>query len=458
MTQAPVVRFAPSPTGRLHVGNIRTAMFNWLFSKPEGTFVLRLDDTDAVRSTQAFADGILEDLNWLGIVPDRVERQSDRFAAYGVAADRLKSAGLLYPCYETPDQIERSRKRLMARGKPPVYDRAALKLSAEDRAQLEADGHKPHWRFLLPNFGDDPFVTQRTEVVFDDIYRGRQVVDLASMSDPVLQREDGTWLYTLPSVVDDRDMGITHVLRGGDHVANTGVQIALFQALGAEVIPQFGHHNLLTDTDGEGLSKRKGSVSIEHLRQSGVEPIAVASLSVLTGTDKDVVALEGLGELGAHFQGASVSKGPARFNEQELATLNERVLHSMPYNVANRRLKALGLDLDETAWNLFRENLTRFDDIMDWTPVISGSISCEIEADDKDFIALAGDRLPADPWPDDVWSGWTSDLKAASGRKGKALFMPLRKALTGKSHGPDMGALLPLIGRERALERLRKAA
>jgi glutamyl-tRNA synthetase len=457
MTKISTVRFAPSPTGRLHVGNIRTAMFNWLFAKPDGVFVLRLDDTDHERSTREFAKGIVEDLTWLGITPDRIERQSDRFDAYEKAARQLRDAGLLYPCYETPDQIERSRKRLMARGRPPVYDRAALMLTDDERAALEAEGRKPHWRFLLQNFANNPFETTRTDVTFDDVYRGEQVVDLASMSDPVLRREDGTWLYTLPSVVDDRDMGITHVIRGGDHVANTGVQIALFRALGVENIPTFGHHNLLTDSEGEGLSKRKESVSIQQLRQNGYEPIAVTSLSVLTGTDKDVVTLADTDALREHFQSAKVSKGPARFNEQELNALNERVLHAMPYSVAQAGLRAAGVEVSDDAWALFRENLTKFSDIVDWAPVIDGTVSPAIEPEDRDFIAQALEELPAAPWDHGTWSAWTGALKNSSGRKGRTLFMPLRKALTGREHGPDMGALLPLIGPELAHERLADA-
>ncbi len=457
MTQAPIVRFAPSPTGRLHIGNIRTAMFNWLFAQsatPAGQYVLRLDDTDTARSTEEFAQGIVDDLTWLGIVPGRTERQSARVELHDAAAQKLRDVGLLYACYETPDEIDRKRKRLMARGRPPVYDRAGLLLSDSEKAAFEAEGRKPHWRFLLPNFDGDPSQPHRTEVNFDDVFRGRQTVDLASMSDPVLVREDGTYLYTLPSVVDDLDMGITHVLRGGDHIANTGAQIALMRALGAEALPAFGHHNLLTGADGEGLSKRTGALSVAELREKGMEPMAVAIMSTLTGTDRDIAPIQSLPELARTFSGASVSKSPARFDPTELEALNERLLHTMPYETASKRFGALGIDVSEAFWLLARENLAHFDDITAWTPIVNGEIEGDIADDDRDFLAQAGTLLPAEPWPDTVWQDWTASVKAKTGRKGGALFMPLRKALTGRKNGPDMASLLPLIGRERTIRRL----
>ena len=454
MTDKITVRFAPSPTGRLHIGNIRTAICNWLYCKPGGRYILRLDDTDTARSTQAFADGIVQDLAWLGVVPDLVERQSDRKAKHDAAADALRAAGLLYPCYETPDEIERKRKRAMARGKPPVYDRAALKLTSEERAALEAEGRKPHWRFLLPNFDSDPFTPTRTDIQFEDIFRGTQIVDLASMSDPVLIREDGTYLYTLPSVVDDLDMGVTHVIRGGDHVTNTGAQIAIMQALGAVELPAFGHHNLLIRSDGEGLSKRSGALSVAQLRENGFEPTAISAMAALTGTDRDVVAVQTLSELGEAFDGASISKSPARFDPDELAMLNERIVHAMPYEMAAPRLNEAEGVVSEEFWNLVRENLGKFSDINGWKSIVGGDVVSLIDDDDRDFLSKAAELLPDDPWDGDIWKTWTSSLKAETNRKGKGLFMPLRKALTGKEHGPDMGALLPLIGREKTIHRL----
>jgi glutamyl-tRNA synthetase len=451
----PTVRFAPSPTGRLHIGNIRTALYNWLFAKQNGgDFILRLDDTDQERSTEAFAQGIVEDLAWLGMVPDRTAKQSDRFSTYDAVAEDLRNKGLLYPCYESADEIDRKRKRLMARGLPPVYDRAALKLTDEEKAELEAQGKRPHWRFLLPNFAEDPFTTQRSEIRFDDVMRGEQTVDLASMSDPVLIREDGTYLYTLPSVVDDIDMGVTHVIRGGDHITNTGAQIAIFEAVGGPV-PQFGHHNLLQDASGEGLSKRTGALSIASLRESGFEPMAVASLATLIGTGQAVEACGSINELARVFDPSKVSKSNAKFSVGELDGLNDKLLHEMDYAAAQSRLAALEADLGEDFWLAVRPNIHRFEQVREWADIVEGRFSAKALADeDAEFIAKAAELVPAEPWGEDVWPQWTGALKAETGRKGRQLFMPLRLALTGQDHGPDMRQLMPVIGWERTRRRL----
>ncbi len=452
---APTVRFAPSPTGRLHIGNIRTALINWLFaSASDGCFILRLDDTDVERSTEAFAQGIIDDLAWLGVEPHRTERQSDRFKIYDEAADKLREAGLLYACYETPDEIERRRKRLMARGLPPVYDRAALKLTDEEKAAFEAEGRTPHWRFLLPNFSSTPFETQRTDVHWDDVMRGQQTVDLASMSDPVLIRGNGSYLYTLPSVVDDLDMGVTHVIRGGDHVTNTGAQIALFEALGGPA-PRFGHHNLLMSASGEGLSKRKGALSIASLREAGLEPMAVASLATLIGTGQAVEACASLEELNSVFDPTKVSKSDAKFDDNDLGALNEKLLQSMSYERALPRLKEADADLGESFWLAIRANLSKFGEAVDWQKIVEGQFEpVEVLAEDAEFLAAAAELLPAEPWGEDVWAQWTNALKQETGRKGRGLFMPLRKALTGLDHGPELAQLLPVIGWERTRRRL----
>lgn len=451
----PIVRFAPSPTGRLHIGNLRPALFNWLFAMQQGgSFVLRLDDTDIERSTEEFAEAIVSDLAWIGIEPNRTEKQSDRFALYDAAADKLRDAGLLYPCYESADEVDRRRKRLMARGLPPVYDRAALKLTDDEKQAFESEGRKPHWRFLLPNFAETPFETQRTEVHFDDVIRSDQTVDLASMSDPVLIRGDGTYLYTLPSVVDDIDMGISHVIRGGDHIANTGVQIALFKALNAEP-PVFGHHNLLQDTSGGGLSKRLGSFSLGSLKDDGFEPMAVSSLAVLTGTSQAVTPCATMADLAKVFDITSASKSDARFDQGELRSINERLLHTMSYEVATSRLVDANADLGETFWNAVRENLEKFEDVKQWAGIVVGDFEpVEPLEEDRDYLAIASELLPAEPWSGTVWQDWTAALKAETGRKGRALFMPLRKVLTGLDRGPELAALLPLIGREETSRRL----
>ncbi|HEV7417741.1 MAG TPA: glutamate--tRNA ligase, partial [Tianweitania sediminis] len=337
------VRFAPSPTGMIHIGNARTALFNWLFAlKSGGQFIQRFDDTDVARSKQEYADAILEDLHWLGIRPTLVDYQSRRFAIYDAAVGRLKDSGLLYACYETPEELELRRKIRLSRKLPPVYGREALKLSSADISALEAEGRRPHWRFLLPNYETDPFATQRTEVRWEDVVRGPQTVDLASMSDPVLMREDGSYLYTLPSVVDDIDLGITHVIRGDDHVTNTGAQIALFKALGATP-PAFGHHNLLTTSTGEGLSKRTGALSIAGLREAGIEPMAVASLAVLIGTSESVEPVPTMEALADKFDPAATSKSAAKFDPAEVGVLNRALIHQMPFDAVEVRLRDLGI-------------------------------------------------------------------------------------------------------------------
>lgn len=451
------VRFAPSPTGYIHIGNTRTALSNWLFAKKNGgKFILRYDDTDVERSKEEYAHAIAVDLDWLGVKPDRVEYQSKRFDVYGKAVEKLKQAGLLYACYETADELERRRKLRLARRLPPVYGREGLKLTEEEKVAFEAEGRKPHWRFLLPNFVSDPFATQRTEVHWDDLVRGPQTVDLASMSDPVLVREDGTYLYTLPSVVDDIDLGVTHIIRGDDHVTNTGVQIAIFEALGAKA-PVFGHHNLLTTISGEGLSKRTGALSVGSLREVGFEPMAVASLAVLIGTSENVSAAPNMESLAERFDLASISKSSAKFDPAELDTLNRALLHEMPYSEAQPRLTTLGISGDkaEAFWLAVRGNLDRFKDVEHWWAIVDGDLPNvpELTSEDHDFLKEAFALLPPAPWDHQTWRRWTEVVKAATGRKGKSLFMPLRLALTGQAHGPELADLLVLIGPERTLTR-----
>jgi glutamyl-tRNA synthetase len=439
----PVVRFAPSPTGLIHIGNIRVALLNALYARREGgTFVLRYDDTDLARSKQEYADAIAEDLAWLGIVPDVMVRQSDRFPLYEDVAQRLRETGRLYPAYETAEELEFRRKRQLARGQPPIYDRAALKLSEEERQRFEAEGRRPHWRFRLDH----------KPVAWSDLVRGESHVDCASLSDPVLIREDGTYLYTLPSVADDIDLKITHVIRGEDHVTNTAVQIQIFEALDAP-LPVFGHHNLLTTASGEGLSKRLGHLSIRGLREAGLEPQALASLAVLVGSAEAVRAVPTLDELAALIDFGHISRAPAKFAEEELEQLNARLVHEMSYDAVRERLATLGVGGGEPFWLAVRTNLTRVADAAEWWRVVEGPVTPVIE--NPGFIAQAATALPPEPFDTATWKTWTEAVKAATGAKGRALFMPLRQALTGLDHGPEMTALLPLIGRERAEARLR---
>lgn len=451
------VRFAPSPTGNIHIGNARSALFNWLFAlKNRGRFIQRFDDTDVERSTQAFANSILYDLHWLGIFPDTVQYQSKRFAIYDEAVERLKQVGLLYACYETPEELDLRRKIRRTRGLPPVYGREALKLTAEEKAAFEADGRRPHWRFLLPNFDQDPFETRRTEVHWLDLIRGEETVDLASLSDPVLVRADGTYLYTLPSVVDDIDFGVTHVIRGDDHVTNTGVQIALFRALGA-VPPAFGHHNLLTTVAEEGLSKRTGALSIGNLRETGIEAMAVASLAVLIGTSENVSAYADMAELAQHFDPAQTSKSAAKFDPAELTVLNRSLLHKMPFEQARERLAALAISGEkaENFWLAVRGNIDTLADASSWWKMIKDGPAerPEFSEEERVFLHQAFDLLPEEPWDRSTWKAWTDAVREATGRKGKALFMPIRLALTGLGSGPELADLLPLLGREGTLAR-----
>ncbi|ACB97226.1 glutamate--tRNA ligase [Beijerinckia indica] len=442
----PIVRFAPSPTGRIHIGNARPALLNFLFArKYHGEFILRFDDTDLERSKEEYAASIEVDLAWLGITPDRTLRQSQRFALYREAAEVLRSKGRLYPCYETAEELDRKRKRQQARGLPPIYDRAALALSEADRAKLEAEGRRPHWRFKL-----DPGIAR-----WDDLIRGESHIDAASLSDPILLREDGSYLYTLPSVVDDIDCKITHVIRGEDHVTNTAVQIQLFEALaGHGHVPVFGHHNLLSSASGEGFSKRTGSLSIGSLRDQGFESLAVAAAAVLTGSSVAVHPVKSLDELVAGFDLASLSRTQARFDPAELANLSARTLHQLDFETVRDRLAAHDITgyKAKAFWEAVRGNLTVFLDCIDWWRVVEGEIPPVTE--DTAFLDLAKNNLPEEPWDEKAWSSWTGRLKDQTGRKGKALFHPLRLALTGRETGPELAALLPLIGRLKATARL----
>jgi len=451
------VRFAPSPTGNIHIGNARTALFNWLYAlKNAGRFILRFDDTDVARSRQEYSDQIERDLHWLGIHPDGVFRQSDRFDLYAAAAERLKTAGALYPCYETPEELELKRKILLSRRLPPVYGREALRLDDADRAKLEAEGRKPYWRFLLPNFDGDPFAPRRTEVRWHDLVRGEETVDLASVSDPALVREDGTYLYTFTSAVDDIDLGISTIIRGDDHVTNTGVQIALFKALGSEP-PAFGHHNLLIAASGEGLSKRTGALSIMSLKESGIEPMAVASLATLIGTSESVTAAPSMAALAEHFDLSATSKSASKFDPEELTVLNKALLHHMSFEQARDRLRSLGVpdDKAEPFWLTLRGNLDIFADAGRWWRIVSTGPEALPELSDEDcaFVRAAFDLLPPEPWDRNTWKAWTDSVEEATGRKGRVLYHPLRVALTGLPSGPELSDLLPLLGREGTLDR-----
>jgi len=434
------VRFAPSPTGKLHVGNVRAALVNWLFARQQGgIFVLRIDDTDVARSTKEYEDAIRTDLTWLGLKWDETFCQSDRFSRYDEVVMALKAAGRLYPCYETADELDMKRKIQMGRGKPPVYDRAALDLTLEERTAYEQEGRKAHWRFKLE-------VPARID--WTDLIRGDVSIDLASVSDPILIRGDGSYLYTLPSVVDDFDYGITHIVRGEDHVTNSAVQVQLFEAIGGKA-PEMAHFALLTGKGGEGLSKRHGAMSIEEYRdEAGLEPMSVVSLLARVGTSEPIEAFVNPAPLIEGFDFAKFGRSTAKLDPAELESLNAKILHITPFDAIADRLEGI----DESFWNAIRPNLSKLSDIQEWQLMVNGPVAPIIE--DAEHIAITRQLLPEGSLDAGSWKLWTDAIKAETGVKGRDLFMPLRHALTGQKHGPDMASLLPLIGREKILARL----
>jgi glutamyl-tRNA synthetase len=437
-----VTRFAPAPTGRLHVGNIRTALHNWLWARRHGgRFILRFDDTDRERSTEENAEAIRADLAWLGLDADEEYRQSARFDRYDAALDRLRAAGRAYPAYETAQELDLKRKVQLSRGKPPVYDRAALELSEAERSALEGEGRRPHWRFRLDH---------QAPIEWDDLVRGRQHFDPALLSDPVIRREDGSWLYMLPSSVDDIEMGVTHVVRGEDHVTNTALQIQMFEALAAQP-PAFAHEALLVGSEGK-LSKRLGSLGVEALREAGIEPAALIAKLGRIGTSLPVEPFVDSAPLVASFDFATFGRAPARFDLDELTALNARIVHQLPYeNVADR----LPPGMAAADWEAIRPNLKTVADAGDWWEILHGHVEAPAAEEDRDLLDAAAELAATIDWSTEPWRQLTAGLKARTGRVGKALFLPLRRALTGRDSGPEMAALLPLIGRDEAIARLR---
>ncbi|MET0374134.1 MAG: glutamate--tRNA ligase [Rhizorhabdus sp.] len=440
-----VTRFAPSPTGRLHVGNIRTALHNWMWARKHGgRFLLRLDDTDIERSTAENAEAIRADLTWLGLAPDDSVRQSDRFALYEARFEALRAGGHVYPCYESAEELELKRKILAGRGLPPIYDRAALALSDAERAAHEAEGRRPHWRFKLDH---------ATPIHWDDLIRGPQNLDPRLLSDPVIRRADGSWLYMLPSAIDDIDMGVTHVVRGEDHVTNTGLQLQMFAAMGSAP-PAFAHEALLVGSEGK-LSKRLGSLGCDAFREEGIEPAALIALLARIGTSLPVEPVTDPAALLDSFDFARFGRAPARFDLDELKALNARILHALPFEAVASRLPA---GMDAAAWDAIRPNLSTVAEASDWWAVVKNAPNVSVAEEDRDYLARAATIAGDAEWNDGTWKALTGALGVETGRKGKSLFLPLRIALTGREHGPDMNALLPLIGKDRAVERLRRAA
>ncbi len=447
-------RFAPSPTGRLHVGNIRTALHNWMLARQAGgTFILRIDDTDAERSREDYVEAIRADLTWLGLGWDREERQSARLDRYEAAFTALRAAGRIYPCYETAQELDVKRKIALGRGLPPIYDRASLKLTEAERAAREAEGIAPHWRFLLDH---------AEPIVWQDGIRGTQKFDAAQLSDPVIRRADGSWLYMMPSAVDDIDMGVTQVLRGEDHVSNTAVQIQIFTALfgagfaagegAAQTLPAFAHEALLVGREGK-LSKRLGSLGCDAFRERDIEPEAIIALLARLGTSQPVEPVADRAVLTASFDLSTFGRAPAKFDEEDLERLNAGIVHQLPFEAVAARLPE---GMDAAGWRAVRPNLAHLGEAAEWWRLVTGPVmQPEFSAEDKAFLQQAAGALV---WDDNPWGALTNALKEATGRKGRALFLPLRQALTGMDHGPDMGELLPLIGEAEARARLSRAA
>lgn len=433
------VRFAPSPTGLLHVGNIRTALVNWLFARQQGgAFLLRIDDTDAGRSRGEYVAAIREDLRWLGLQWDEEARQSQRMERYAAAADKLRAQGRLYACYETPEELEMQRRMLASRGRPPIYNRAGRALTEAQKADYEAGGRKAHYRFLL----------DESEAAWDDLIRGATRFQAAHLSDPVLLREDGVPVYTLASVVDDGELGITHVIRGEDHVSNTAVQIQLFRALGFEP-PRFAHMALLKTKEG-GMSKREGGSDIRSLREAGILPMAINSLLAKLGTSDAVRPCLDVMELAQGLDFGKFGRAAVQYDPAELAALSEQLLRRLPLSDVQA---ALDIE-DEALWHSVRPNVGSLEEAREWLAILRGELATGAAGEDAQFLRDAAGHLPPAPWSEATYDQWIAALKPASGRSGKALFLPLRRALTGREHGPELKKLLPLLGREKVIERL----
>jgi len=434
------VRFAPSPTGFMHIGNTRTALFNWLWAKKlGGRFMLRIDDTDKLRSKKEYEDAIRDSLQWLGLTWEEEARQSARSDRYNEVTERLKAAGRIYPCYETPEELEFKRKRALAKGLPPIYDRQALSYTAQDIAGFKAEGRKPHYRFkLLPG-----------EIKWTDMVRGEVCYEADKLSDPVIIREDGSFLYHLPSVIDDVDFGITHIVRGEDHVTNTASQIQMFEALGGTV-PAFAHLPLLTGKEGK-LSKRLGSLGVSDLRAEGVEAMAISSFLAKLGTSEAIEPFYDLDSLAQTLDFGKIGRAQPKFDEDELKHFNTKLVHGLSYKQVQDRV-----DVDAGFWEAVKANLNIVADVAVWADICHRKITPVIE--DENLTNMAAEMLPPEPWTEETWTQWINRVKERSGKKGRELFHPIRKALTAQENGPELKILLPLIGREKALQRLRGIA
>lgn len=437
-----ITRFAPSPTGLLHVGNIRTALFNYLFSlKDAGEFILRIDDTDTERSKIEYADQILRDLDWLGIKLDKIYKQSERIEIYNKYFQELIDNNLIYKCFESPEELDTKRKRLVARRMPPIYDRSSLYLSESEIKKYLDEGRKPYWRFKLSG----------KRINFEDLIRGNVSVDTSAQSDPVIVREDGGFLYNLPSVIDDIEMGITNIIRGEDHVTNSAIQVEMFRSLGKEA-PIFGHHPLLVDENGDPFSKRNSAVSIKGLMEDNYEPMAINSLNASIGTSIEINTFKSLNDIADRINLNQVARAPARFSMNQLSKLNSDILSQLDNKIISERLSIKNINFDEKIWNVIKSNIENLSEYEKWDKIIKGSIKTDNL--DSDYMKLAESLLPPEPWDEDTWGKWISSIKEISDKKGKDLFLPLRMAITGQSYGPELKNIILLMGYDKIKYRL----
>ena len=437
-----ITRFAPSPTGLLHVGNIRTALFNYLFSlKDAGEFILRIDDTDTERSKIEYADQILRDLDWLGIKLDKIYKQSERIEIYNKHFQELIDINFIYKCFESPEELDTKRKRLVARRMPPIYDRSSLYLSESEIKKYLDEGRKPYWRFKLSG----------KRINFEDLIRGNVSVDTSAQSDPVIVREDGGFLYNLPSVIDDIEMGITNIIRGEDHVTNSAIQVEMFRSLGKEA-PIFGHHPLLVDENGDPFSKRNSAVSIKGLMEDNYEPMAINSLNASIGTSIEINTFKSLNDIADRINLNQVARAPARFSMNQLSKLNSDILSQLDNKIISERLSIKNVNFDEKIWNVIKSNIKNLSEYEKWDKIIKGSIKTDNL--DSDFMKLAESLLPHEPWDEDTWGKWISSIKEVSDKKGKDLFLPLRMAITGQNYGPELKNIILLMGYDKIKYRL----
>ena len=435
------LRFAPSPTGELHVGNARTALVNFLFAKSNnGILLLRIDDTDKERSEKKFEESIKNDLLWLGIKWDMMDRQSNRFENYTNAIKILEENGRAYRCYETPEELSLRRKSQLMSGRPPVYDRQALNLTEKDHLKFEKMGKKAHWRFKLIH----------EDVIWNDMIRGECNYNMSSLSDPVIMREDGKPIYTLASVIDDIDHKITHIIRGEDHVTNSAAQIQLFDALGAKP-PKLGHLSLLSGSEGEGLSKRIGSLSLGSIKEKNIENISLVSMLSSIGTSQSITHFGNIDSIIEKFDINNFSRNTAKFDINELFQINQKVLQNYDFSEVERKLNIMDDNVSEVFWDNVKGNLDTFPEIETWVKVVYGEIIPIIE--DERLMNFALNSLPKNI-DELTWREWTKAITDASGIKGKELYLSLRKALTGLASGPELANLLPIIGKQKIISRL----